>query len=337
VTARDKYQWDKHSAKWLYTYAPKLKLKITPDDILDMITLVMQHCWMYSRYYPGKIFRQCRGLAMGTNSAPMLANLSLAVVEIFNGLGYSQVTHNWMDWRYPPAWNQRDELDKDIPDYIVARYIDDILAANTTPQTLQPQLDQWYCQTGLRLNPGTTTDTGVAFLDMHIALVTQDELLLSLFSKPGTAHSYHHADSYIHKSVLKGLIIGGLKRINNLNPSDLRRRMYHTLYFIKNLIRRGYSPSFITNTVRKFESTQDDRLPTDYRIVISYHECIDLSWLRNYMKSIQPDKTKELVFRTQPNLASKVARHYKEYIPMFAPRSRSRSSTGGNPLHGSHE
>ena len=100
VSERTPYIWDKNSQKWIYDFAPNLRVKVTNEEILSLINLVMNFTWVYCRDNPGYLQKQTKGMAMGTNSAPPLANIALAVCEIFSYIG-NNPTSTQFNWKFP--------------------------------------------------------------------------------------------------------------------------------------------------------------------------------------------------------------------------------------------
>lgn len=189
---------------------------------------------------------------MGTNVAPLLANLSLGVLEIFNQLGYEAITQ-WLDWDYPPTiWMIQNPF---RDGFLAARYIDDLIvgsSSNNSKKVLECVRED-YVLAYLNLVYGTSTDTTVVYLDTEILKVTSDQRIeYSLYSKPGTRHDYHPIGSYIHNNVPTGIIIGGFKRIQNLTMT-VEDRHEKVKYLIKKLLIRGYTPTKILQTIKNYE------------------------------------------------------------------------------------
>lgn len=315
VTSRSIIDTDPFSRRSVMDIAPTLHLEVKVDELLDMIEAVMKFNWFFSKYAPGKLFNQLRGLAMGSNVSPIIANLALAVLEIFNQLGFNAITQ-WLDWEYPIYHNPN--MQGYQPSWIIAaRYIDDLIVGNTSPHNIIHEVQRDYALARLRLTDGTHTRSTVVYLDMEVDKISYDQLRYRLYSKPGTKHDYHHLGSYIPRSATSGLIIGGLKRINMLTHPNSMDNSNSTKNFIRKLITRGYSTKHIINVLNRHESSDNSQEP-DYHIVISYHEGINRKWVNDFLASVQKDLTKRVVFRTHPNLLAQVQNMQDSYKPNYA-------------------
>jgi hypothetical protein len=322
LTERSPVIWDSITSKWIHDFAPSKYVYVNNEEILSLITAVMTFSWVYCKDKPGYLWKQTRGMAMGTNAAPPLANLSLAVLEIFIGMGYDPYS-NWLEWVFPHPDSINPEFVVDtlpLTPQLIARYIDDLLVANPGGKDsthVETYLKDLYYLSDLKFTPGAHDDTSVFFLDIQIVTPTPAHALpqIGMYSKPNSAHEYHPWDSYTPRATHSGIIIGGFKRIQNLNP-DPEDRLHRMIIFIQKLTSRGYPLHKIVQIIHD-HMNHPKLIDPDYHIVLDFHEAIKPSYTMQILYQLQRHKNIRVVYRTHPNLFVKSKYFQDDYHPFY--------------------
>eukprot|EP00033_Pygsuia_biforma_P004091 GCRY01004485.1.p1 GENE.GCRY01004485.1~~GCRY01004485.1.p1 ORF type:complete len:372 (-),score=50.40 GCRY01004485.1:365-1480(-) len=200
-----------------------------PEEIVSVLNTVVTNTFAQSG---GKVYHQIQGLPMGTNSAPLIANLYLYYYESarIDGL---------------VAANSPSARDFNL----FFRLIDDILIMDC------PLADELFLPTsatqgmypvaGIQLEETTVCKTrspAVHFLGMHLS-GTGDKLAVKVFDKrrefPFSVIAYPHATSNIPSSVKKGVLISQLHRFARICTA-VDDFILNATYLIRQLHCRGY-------------------------------------------------------------------------------------------------
>jgi hypothetical protein len=285
TSARIPYSWSPHSKKVIYDLGGRVSFEIEPHHAGVLIDGTMKHCWMQCEYLPGNLWHQKRGIAMGTNAAPELATLALATFELF---------HRPSTIGLP-----------------ICRFIDDLLVAYGYPPTPEEETEvgNSYRESGLKLLPGIP---GV-FLDMRYS--TEKKLTTSMYSKPGNVHQYIQAGTYYTPGAVAGVIIGGLKRINELNSEPVDR-LINTIKFLAFLRNRGHSNTKCLSIIKRFEAKPPSNPNTNaktIRIVCDFTENLNRSKFQRDIELAFPDLNPIAVYRSPPTLGARLNKHPHRY------------------------
>lgn len=168
------------------------------------------------------LYRQIKGLAMGTPCAPVLANLTLAYIEA------SMIRNDILLYK---------------------RYIDDILitcknadAANDYVKYIVEEFAVYQLELNI-----TMFGTSVDFLDLHVCRNT-----VRLHRKHLNVYSYLNFNSYHPITCKKGFISGECIRIIR-NSSSFEDYVADLKYFIAALKARGYPTQVIRDATMKIK------------------------------------------------------------------------------------
>ena len=236
-----------------------LDINVKWKHLLQLLRIVLlEFPYLVCDKFPLVLFKQIRGIAMGTNCAPWFANLSLAFVE----LEAAATLHTY------PLW--------------LSRYIDDVLAPHVHGTHVIPTLMEIYKPTGLKFTQSKPSSDGhTVFLDIQLPSPqpSNTQLTFGLFCKPGTNYEYPHFNSYVPRSIHIGMVVSGFYRIYNRNSHLDQFKIAIQRYF-NILIGRGYQRAWIIKTLRisikKPKKEEDD---IQFHIILDYQHQIHLPTL----------------------------------------------------------
>ena len=192
------------------------------DETIRMLKFIFENNYFN---YGTKYFRQLDGIAMGTNVAPVIANLYLA-------LTFDSITKR-----------------EDLIDYLdlFKRYIDDcFIIYNEMPShfinVIFPKLQQAAKPINLTYN--IAFDSSIDFLDLTIAIDEECCLYTKIYQKPLNRYSYLPLMSHHPPATIKGFILGELTRYKRLcsRNEDFLDISYK---FFDRLLSRGYTSRFL--------------------------------------------------------------------------------------------
>jgi hypothetical protein len=240
-------------------------VKLDAPIVSDMLALLLDNAFVQ---FQDQFFRQIKGIAMGTNAAPQIANLYCAVFETKYIL--SQVT-SWCN--SAPLLRTPDRLSHITALFNISRFIDDILAAGLAIDALnllQSILFDIYPRTIIR--PGvlipdpfvlTIAHQGrnVPFLDLCISLspYTPEQLSTvrtSLYNKlddlPIDHLRFPHPHSKLSNRVKLNVLYSQLIRYTRLfsKPSEFR---VAAVRLIVDMVRAGYNLAPLRSTFLNFQ------------------------------------------------------------------------------------
>ena len=159
-------------------------IKLHRNEVKNLIHTVITESFVTIGPY---IFKQVKGIPMGNNAAPLIADLTLSIMEF-----------QYLKSCEPP-------IKKSI---CIKRYLDDILEINSNFGTIRHKI---YPQE-LTLNHEKTVNKVISYLDLNIDLADNT---ITIYNK--TDHFNFPViriidkDSCIHKNVIRGTIIGRIK------------------------------------------------------------------------------------------------------------------------------
>jgi hypothetical protein len=242
----------------------------------DLVDLCIRHfSYLECDWIPGQVFRQIRGIAMGTNCAPPLANLTLLCAE-WQWFQRTMVTitpplHHLFEHQPPLLPNPTPphilQLLQQFHPQNLSRYLDDLSFLTPRDYNPIPILSDIYEPTGLTLGPSKPSNQGfTVFLDLELPPMQCNQLHFGIYSKPGNAYTYPHFSSNIPTCIKRGFIIGEAKRFLRRN-SEFVNALKDFDRFCNILNARGYPTSFINNTisshlsVTRTEQTREPKYP----------------------------------------------------------------------------
>ena len=190
-----------------------------------------------------KIFKQTVGIPMGTNCAPLVADLFLYTYERDFMISLNKKN----DIQMIQAFNN------------TSRYLDDIL--NIDNPYFPEQYENIY-PSQLRLNKANVSDTKAAFLDLDI-YIDQGAIITKIYDKRDDFNfdivNFPHLDSDVPKAPSYGIYMSQLVRYaracTNLNDFNERN-----LILTKKLLQQGYLFHKLRKTFTKFYHRNKDLL-----------------------------------------------------------------------------
>ena len=131
------------------------------QNVCDALTFLLDNIFIR---FGTKLYRQVVGIPMGTNCAPLVADLFLFCYE--------------RDFMMSPS----DDKQTDVIDAFntASRYLDDILNINNV--YFDNMISQIY-PSELQLNKANTSDTEATFLDLHLS-ISNDIVSTKIYDKP---------------------------------------------------------------------------------------------------------------------------------------------------------
>ena len=137
------------------------KNKYTEDDIINMLEFLVDNIFVV---FGGKVFQQIVGIPMGTNCAPLLADIFLYSYE-------AEFIQSLLS-------NGRKKLASQFN--FTYRYIDDVLSINNPD--FENYLGQMY-PTELEIKDTTESNTSASYLDLLLSIESYGKLRTSLYDK----------------------------------------------------------------------------------------------------------------------------------------------------------
>ena len=148
------------------------------EDVEAMLHFLLDNVFIQ---VGGKVFQQCVGIPMGTNCAPLSAELLLHDNKSSAMIRFSRTNG------HPQAKSFK----------FTCRYIDDLISVNNP--RFDKAIEKIY-PSELTLKDTTLADGKVAYLDRQIE-IRERQLVMSLYDKrddfPFTIHNYPHLDSNV--------------------------------------------------------------------------------------------------------------------------------------------
>ena len=186
--------------------------------------------------FGGRIFQQVIGIPMGTNCAPLLADLFL----------YSYETEFLQDLVKKKKIKEARSFN------FTYRYIDDVLSINN------PNFSDWIpliYPTELEIKETTDTASSASFLDLFLEFDTNGHLSTRIYDKRDDFNfdiiNFPHLDSNIPSSPAYGVYISQLIRYaracSNYSDFLLRHKVLSN-----RLLKQGFLRSRLVNSFKKF-------------------------------------------------------------------------------------
>ncbi len=210
----------------------------TCDEVCRSLVFLLDN--IYIRY-GNTVYRQVVGIPMGTNCAPLIADLFLYCYERDFMLGLSPDT-------------QSDVIDAFNN---TSRYLDDILNLDN------PFFDRMFNKIyppELTLNKANTTDSEAAFLDLRLS-VTNGSITTKIYDKRDDFNfsivNYPHLDGDVPRATSYGVYISQLMRYarasSNVEDFNDRNRV-----ITSKLLQQGYRFHKLRKTFSKFYNRNSD-------------------------------------------------------------------------------
>jgi len=188
------------------------------QDVKDLISVVLSEAYVQ---FGGFVFKQVLGIPMGGAASPLIANLTLGMLE------YEYLKTNYQG--------------PNRPDFYVMRYIDDNLVLNCAnfmafAKNIYPA--------ELPLSKTNTHDKKAAYLDLEINI--EDNLKIAVYNKTDDFNfevvKYVCADSEMHSHVGLGVFYSQLIRFGRIcsKKDDFEKRVLDMLHsFMQNGFNRN--------------------------------------------------------------------------------------------------
>jgi hypothetical protein len=202
-------------------------------QLVRMIAYLIDHIYVTCGSFT---FRQIIGIPMGTDCAPLLANLFLYSYE----------------WRFMRQKTKEKQYDIAAKFNKTGRFIDDLFTLNND-LVMQEYMSHIY-PPELLLNKENENDTHTTFLDLDISL-TDNKITHALYDKrddfPFEIVNFPHLDGNICTTNAYGILIGQLIRYANacMFYSDFLAR---TSTLLKKLLSQKFTRRKLTQKFRDF-------------------------------------------------------------------------------------
>lgn len=216
----------------LYT---NINIKVLETSLSDPLLKLLFKFICDNNYfqYGDLLFKQKRGIAMGTNAAVNLANIYLARF-------------------YDP------NIVKNKKVKFFKRYIDDIfIIYNNHEDTLTSDLEIWNKLIRDIKITYEFNDKTINFLDVTIFQKEDGSLGYKTFQKPINKYLYLPPFSYHTKHTIKGFITGEILRYKKTNSDNLDLTLILSQFKFR-LLERGYSKFFL-NKIFKSQTTNSSK------------------------------------------------------------------------------
>jgi len=215
-----------------------VKQKYTEDDIISMLNFLIDNIFVE---FGGIVFQQIIGIPMGTNCAPLLADLFL----------YSYEAEFIQQLQKSGAKKQCRSFN------LTYRYIDDVLSINNA--RFDKYLDVIY-PSELEIKETSDSPHFVNFLDLHLE-ISDDQLLTSLYDKRDDFNfsivNFPFLTSNIPRSPAYGVFISQLVRYSRSSSgyTDFVKRSSH---LAAKLTAQGFDLLQLRKSFKKFYGRHHD-------------------------------------------------------------------------------
>jgi hypothetical protein len=257
VTTKTESTYNTNIWRQLHNLPTEDSLNILWKDVFTLLAVILiEFLFMVCNFLPLVLFKQIRGIAMGTNCAPWVANLSLAFYELS--------CDTYLHLIFP-----------------MARFLDDVGVAHPPNINPLPILKQIYLPSGLKLNLSPPKYNNTIYLDLQLPSPQRlnRHLKFGVFCKPGTNYEYSHFHSFIPRSIHIGLVIGGFHCLFNRH-SHLDQFKWAFNNYIGILFQLGYPKAWVLKTLQlslnKVQPGEDSSCDVDYHLILNYQPKIHL-------------------------------------------------------------
>ena len=214
------------------------KSKYTDVEVIKMLNFLIDNIFVK---FAGKTFRQTIGIPMGTNCAPLLADLFLysyeaEFIQSLQKAGSKRIAKRFNDTH---------------------RYIDDLMSLNNP--YISSYLDHIYPDE-LEIKETTESEGSASYLDLFVQ-IRQNTLYTKLYDKRDDFNfeiiNFPYLSSNIPSAPAYGVYISQLLRYSRACDSYEDFRVRHRLLAVK-LVRQGFSRIRLVKSFKKFYGKYGD-------------------------------------------------------------------------------
>ena len=233
------------------------KNKYTEEDIIKMLGFLVDNIFVV---FAGKVFQQIVGIPMGTNCAPLLADIFLYSYEA----EFIQSLLSAGKKRLASQFN------------FTYRYIDDVLSINNPD--FENYLGQMY-PPELEIKDTTESNTSASYLDLLLSIGRDGQLRTSLYDKRDDFNfhitNFPFLSSNIPSSPAYGVFISQLIRYARA-CSSYECFILRAMRLSNKLLGQGYVKERLKSSLRKFYGRYGD-LTKQYEVPLSrmLHDILD--------------------------------------------------------------
>ena len=225
------------------------KNKYTYDDIINMLEFLVDNIFVV---FGGKVFQQIVGIPMGTNCAPLLADIFLYSYEA----DFIQSLLSTGKKKLASQFN------------FTYRYIDDVLSINNPD--FENYLGQMY-PAELEIKDTTESNTSASYLDLLLSIESDGQLRTSLYDKRDDFNfhitNFPFLSSNIPSSPAYGVFISQLIRYARA-CSSYECFILRAARLSSKLLGQGYVMERLKSSLRKFYGRYGD-LIKHYEVSLS--------------------------------------------------------------------
>ena len=223
--------------------------KYTEDDIINMLDFLVDNIFVV---FGGKVFQQIVGIPMGTNCAPLLADIFLYSYEA----DFMQSLLSTGKKKLASQFN------------FTYRYIDDVLSINNPD--FENYLGQMY-PAELEIKDTTESNTSASYLDLLLSIESDGQLRTSLYDKRDDFNfhitNFPFLSSNIPSSPAYGVFISQLIRYARA-CSSYECFILRAARLSSKLLGQGYVMERLKSSLRKFYGRYGD-LIKHYEVSLS--------------------------------------------------------------------
>ena len=217
----------------------KSDIKYTEDDITKMLEFLIDNIFVV---FGNQVFQQTVGIPMGTNCAPLLADLFLFSYEA----DFIQRLFSSNEKTVAKSFN------------FTYRYIDDVLSLNNPK--FSDYLDAIY-PSELEIKDTTESSNSASYLDLQLEYDSQKRLCLKLYDKRDDFNfpivNFPFLSSNIPASPAYGVYVSQLIRYARAS-SDYGSFVYRGKLLTNKLLTQGYCKPRLIRTIKKFYGRHHD-------------------------------------------------------------------------------
>ena len=209
------------------------KNKYTEEDIIRMLEFLVDNIFVV---FAGKVFQQIIGIPMGTNCAPLLADIFLYSYEV----EFIQSLLSAGKKRLASQFN------------FTYRYIDDVSSINN------PDFENYLCQMyppEFEIKDTTESNTSASYLDLLLSIGRDGQLHTSLYDKRDNFNfhitNFPFPSSNIPSSPAYGVFISQLIR-DARACSSYECFIPRAMRLSNKLLGQGYVKELLKSSLRKF-------------------------------------------------------------------------------------